>query len=86
VVAVYEAKQAEVLREAAGLRAALEHLQKEHRALINQQVCWIVLDGLVMQTRTSTNDFTCKSAVSTDVQDMCSECWHSCVFTWRRRL
>lgn len=38
VVAVYEAKQAEVLREAAGLRAALDHLQKEHRALINQQV------------------------------------------------
>lgn len=39
VVAAYEGKQAEVLREAAGLRAALEHLQKEHRALVNQQVC-----------------------------------------------
>ncbi len=39
VVAAYEGKQAEVQREAAGLRAALEHLQKEHRALVNQQVC-----------------------------------------------
>ena len=38
VVAAYEGKQAEVQREAAGLRAALEHLQKEHRALVNQQV------------------------------------------------
>ncbi len=38
MVAVYEAKQAEVLREAAGLRAALDHLQKEHRTLVNQQV------------------------------------------------
>jgi hypothetical protein len=36
-VGAYEAKQAEVLRESAGLRAALEHLQAEHRALVNRQ-------------------------------------------------
>ena len=37
IVTAYEAKQAEVLRESAGLRAALDHLQQEHRALANQQ-------------------------------------------------
>lgn len=38
IVLAYEAKQAEVLRESAGLRAALDHLQAEHRALLNRQV------------------------------------------------
>ncbi|KAK9826204.1 hypothetical protein WJX81_007511 [Elliptochloris bilobata] len=38
IVSAYEAKAAEMTREAAGLRAALDHLQREHRRLLNQQV------------------------------------------------
>lgn len=37
IVAAYEAKAAELARETAGLRAALDHLQREHRRLLNQQ-------------------------------------------------
>jgi len=37
VVTAYETRAAELAREAAGLRAALDALQREHRRLLNQQ-------------------------------------------------
>lgn len=37
IVAAYEAKTGELAREAAGLRATLDQLQREHRRLVNQQ-------------------------------------------------
>ena len=39
VVAAYETRLADARRESAGLRAALSQLEKEHRALVNEQVC-----------------------------------------------
>lgn len=38
VVAAYETRLADARRESAGLRAALSQLEKEHRALVNEQV------------------------------------------------
>ena len=38
IVASYEEKQREVLQENRDLRSALESLQAEHRAIVNQQV------------------------------------------------
>ena len=63
VVAAYEGKQAEVQREAAGLRAALEHLQKEHRALVNQQV----------RACAALRVHACRNARNAGVQ--CEWCW-----------
>lgn len=37
VVAAYETRLADAKRESAGLRAALSQLEKEHRALVNEQ-------------------------------------------------
>jgi len=37
IVTAYETRAAELAREAAGLRAALDALQREHRRLLNQQ-------------------------------------------------
>jgi len=38
VVAAYETRLADAKRESAGLRSALCQLEKEHRALVNEQV------------------------------------------------
>ena len=38
-MAAYETRLTDARREAAGLRAALSQLEKEHRALVNEQVC-----------------------------------------------
>lgn len=38
MVAAYETRLADARRETAGLRAALSQLEKEHRALVNEQV------------------------------------------------
>ena len=44
MVAAYETRLADAKRESAGLRAALTQLEKEHRALVNEQVCLLLND------------------------------------------
>ena len=39
VVTAYESRLADAKRETAGLKAAFSQLEKEHRALVNEQVC-----------------------------------------------
>ena len=48
-MASYEEKQREVLQENRDLRSALESLQAEHRAIVNQQVPASVPESLSMQ-------------------------------------
>ena len=38
VVTAYESRLADAKRETAGLKAAFSQLEKEHRALVNEQV------------------------------------------------
>lgn len=51
MVSNYEEKQREVLQENRDLRAALESLQVEHRAVTNQQVCPRQLRRLMSRLR-----------------------------------
>ena len=64
MVAAYETRLADARRESAGLRAALSQLEKEHRALVNEQVCFAALSTKLAHSCSRSGRWSCVSTLS----------------------